>query len=129
MSASSSPAAVHGSSLIVPAGSPGGSYQRSFTDLPAGTTCTVAEVLNGSNDAVDVTTSGGRQQVQVEAGGSGSVALVNNVEAVPEETTIPAVLPATGSGTSGNIALVALLLGVAGGVLVFATRRRLSRPH
>ena len=38
----------------------------------------------------------------------------------------PALATVTGSGTSGDIAIVALLLG---GILVFATRRRLSRPH
>ncbi len=116
--------------VVLPAGAPAGTYQRSIAGLPAGATCTVIEAVNGSNEAVDVSATGNRQQIEVPPAASGTLALINNVEAVAPEPPTPApppapVLPATGAGDStGGVALVALLIGALGAVLVAVSRRR-----
>ncbi len=114
--------------FVIPAGTPSGAFPRSFDGIPAGTTCTVAEVLDGSTSAVDVTVTGGRQQVVIPGGGVATVDLVNLVESlapVPPTPTTPATLPRTGRAEDlGSVAVTALLLSATGIVMLFATRRR-----
>jgi hypothetical protein len=122
---------------LIPPGTPAGTLPRAFEGVPAGSTCTVTESINGSTTAVDVVAVGSGQQVGVTPGGTGSVDLTNTVEpaatppttVVPTEpSTEPATLPSTGGGTdAGSMTLLALAAGGAGAVLVLITRRR-TRP-
>jgi len=113
--------------FLIPAGTPAGEFPKSFSGIPAGSTCTVFEARDGSTAGVDVTSTGDRQQVVIPAGGTASVQLTNTiVEALAPvaPTTVPASLPRTGQGGSGGVALVALLFATTGLVLLFAVRRR-----
>jgi hypothetical protein len=95
--------------------------------LPAGSTCTVAEVINGSTADVTVASAGSGQQVAVTPGGAGSAELVNAVEPVSVEPTMPATLPGTGGGSdAGNVVPAGLAAAVVGALLVLLTRRRTS---
>jgi len=121
---------------VIPAGTPAGDFPRAFDDIPGGTTCTVTEVVDGSNSAVDVIPVGESQQVVVPPGGTATVNVANAVEALPPiptttttttiaptTTTRPAVLPPTGGGSdnTGLVAGVLVALGIA--ALVVARRR------
>jgi hypothetical protein len=113
--------------FLIPAGTAAGEFPKSFSGIPAGSTCTVFEARDGSTAGVDVTSTGDRQQVVIPAGGTASVQLTNTiVEALAPvaPTTVPASLPRTGQGDSGGVALVALLFATTGLVLLFAVRRR-----
>ncbi len=124
--------------FLIPPGTPGGTVPRVFEGIPAGSTCTVTESINGSTAAVDVVTVGSGQQVALTPGGTGSVDLTNAIEPAatpptPAPTTIvptepstePGTLPSTGGGSdAGRLTLLALAAGGVGAVLVLVTRRR-----
>jgi Domain of unknown function (DUF5979)/Thioester domain len=124
--------------LLIPAGTPVGSFPRAFTGIPAGSTCTVYEVLDGSTAAVDVTITGNQQQVVITPGGTATVDMVNTiVESLapvpptqPPQPPPPATLPRTGSSNSvGNVTPIAAALALTGVLLVLATRRTRRLPQ
>ena len=120
---------------VIPAGTPAGDFPRTFDDIPGGTTCTVTEVVDGSTSAVDVTPVGQRQQVVVPPGGTASVAVANQVEALPPIPTTttrrrshlrrprPAVLPPTGGGSDHTGVVAGVLVALGATALVVARRR------
>jgi hypothetical protein len=113
--------------FLIPAGTPAGEFPKSFSGIPAGSTCTVFEARDGSTAGIDVTPTGDRQQVVIPAGGTAAVQLTNTiVEALAPvpPTTVPASLPRTGQGDSGGVALLALLCATTGLLLLFVVRRR-----
>jgi hypothetical protein len=113
--------------FVVPAGTPAGSTPRAFDGIPAGSTCTVAEVINGSTTDVAVASAGSGQQVAVTPGSTGSAEVVNAVEPASVAPTMPETLPGTGGGSdAGNVLLASLAAAAVGAVLVLLTRRRAS---
>ena len=122
--------------FLIPAGTPVGSFPRAFTGIPAGATCTIYEVLDGSTAAVDVTVTGNQQQVVITPGGTATVDLVNTIveSLAPVPPTQPpqpppATLPRTGPSHSvGNVTPIATALATIGVLLVLATRRTRRLP-
>ena len=55
--------------FVLPAGTPAGSTPETLDDIPAGSTCTVTETVDGHNSAVSVTVTGGGT-VTVPSGGA-----------------------------------------------------------
>ncbi len=119
---------------LIPAGTPVGSFPRTFTGIPAGAICTVYEVLDGSTSAVDVTVTGNRQQVVITPGGTATVDIVNMIveslaPVAPTQPPPPAILPRTGTSHSvGNVTPVAAALAATGVLLTLATRRTRRLP-
>jgi Domain of unknown function (DUF5979) len=130
----------HAFAYLLPPGTPAGAFPRVFTDIPAGSICTVTETLNGSSADVVVASIGSGQQATVVAAQTATIDVSNSIEPLQTPTTVPttpppapttepltlpATLPGTGGGRdAGGLVLVALAAGVAGVLLVVVTRRR-----
>jgi hypothetical protein len=128
---------------LIPAGTPAGDLPRVFDGIPAGSTCTIVETIDGSTSTITVTTAGNGQQVTVPAAGTETLALTNAIEPAqvappttpttpPTEPTTPETMPETlprtgGGGDAGGLLVVALGAGAAGALLVLVTRRRAAR--
>src|SRR6185437_60651 len=69
-------ASVATQDFIIAAGATG-SHSRTYTDIPAGTTCTVAETADGSTRTVAVTTTGSPQNVTIPAGGTATAEITD----------------------------------------------------
>ena len=111
--------------FVVPANTPAGTTPRAFNGIPGGSTCTVAEVVNGSTGDVTVASAGSGQQVAVTPGGTGTAEVVNAIEPASVAPTMPETLPGTGGGgDAGNVVPAALAALLGGAVLVLLTRRR-----
>jgi hypothetical protein len=124
---------------LIPPGTQAGDLPRVFNGIPAGSTCTIVETINGSTSTVTVVSVGSGQQVAVPAAGTATATLTNTVEPAqvapttpPTEPTTPETMPETlprtgGGGDAGGLVVVALCAGAAGALLVLLTRRRAAR--
>jgi hypothetical protein len=128
----------HNFAYVLPAGTPAGVFRRVFTDIPAGSTCTVTEAFSGASDTVTVSSLGSGQQATIVATQTAVIDLSNGVEPLQTPTTpapppptepitMPETLPGTGGGSdAGGLLIVALAAGAAGALLLLVTRRRAS---
>ena len=66
----------------IAAGKPAGTYSQTWTGIPAGSTCTVTEPVNGSTSTVSVTTVGSPQDVTLEPA-QGAEATITNIYDLP----------------------------------------------
>src|SRR5262249_52960130 len=132
--------------LLIPAGQAGGPVPRTFNEIPAGSTCTVTEVVDGRTETVSVVGGGSGQQVGVQPADTVTADLTNTFSPItpvgPENTTTPTTtaplpgetvtgaesesLPFTGGETArwvwDAVAVVAL-----GAALSVTNRRRRAR--
>ena len=114
-----------------------GPVPRSFDGIPAGSTCTVIEVIDGTTETVSVAGVGSGQQVAITPGGVATASLTDTftAAAAPEATTAP-IAEATGTlAVTGAAAQVGRLLDLAVGAIaigavmsVMSGRRRIRRP-
>ena len=74
--------------FVIPAGVRAGTPEHTYTNIPAGTVCTVTETANGSSAAVSVVTVGSGQTVTVPAGGTATVELSNDYTFNPGSLTV-----------------------------------------
>ncbi|QEE60558.1 TQXA domain-containing protein [Salinibacterium sp. dk2585] len=88
----------------IPAGAAAGEYVESFSDLPAGTECTVTELESGANSSVSVTTEA-PVTVTIAPGEIADATLTNTVVSIG--TAAGRLLAVTG----GNASLATLLGG------------------
>jgi hypothetical protein len=126
----------HVFAYLLPPGTPGGAFPRVFGPIPAGSTCTVTETINGSSADVVVASTGSGQQATVVAAQTATIDVSNGIEPLQTPTTapttpttepltMPATLPGTGGGNdAGTLVPVAIAAGAAGALLVVITRRR-----
>jgi len=118
--------------FIIPAATPAGPVSRSFTNIPAGATCIVTEVLTGASTLVSVVTSGNPQQVTVPAAGTANVAITDSFDLVPVPPDVLPVQPTLpGTGAPGDwmyVTGVAIGMFILGATLVYVSRRRPARP-
>jgi len=114
--------------FLIDAGTPGGPVPRTYEDIPAGSTCLVAEVVNGGTDTVAVEAAGSPQRVTVPVGGTATANLTDTFAVIPTSTTsttTPAILPATGGGIDATtLVLGGIAALVAGATLILVARRR-----
>ncbi len=73
--------------LVVPAGSPAGTYSQRYPNVAPGATCTVTEPANGSTATVNVVTTVG-PPVTITAGGTGTVGVTDTYAFVPGSLTV-----------------------------------------
>jgi hypothetical protein len=87
---------------------------RSFNDIPAGSVCTVIEVLDGGTTTVSVVGVGSGQQVVVPAGGTVTADLTDTFGSAPDD---PDELAGTGVGEGSMellwVGILALAIGAA----------------
>jgi hypothetical protein len=109
-------------SLDIPAGTAAGPVPQQFDSIPAGSTCTVQETVNGGTDTIAVDPVGSNQTVTIPAGGTASVAMTDSFTAI---SSAPA-LAFTGSAARQLGALGAALI-VFGALAVIGARPRAWR--
>jgi hypothetical protein len=112
---------LHTFGFLIPARTAAGPVPRSYDNIPAGSTCTVTEILAGGTATVLVAGVGSGQQVTVPAGGTVSADLTNTFRVAAASGTLPAT--GRGEGRPGSL-LIALIALVVGTLLVIASRRR-----
>ena len=90
--------------FTIPAGSPAGEYEQTFTDLPAGSTCTVTETATGETAQVEVAAS---DPVTVELLPAGTVdaELVNTASFAPGSLNVVKTVTGVAAGQQGAIVL------------------------
>ncbi len=122
---------AHTFGFLIPAGAAAGPVPRSYDDIPAGSTCTVTEVIDGGTAAVSVVGAGSGQRVVVPAGGTVTADLTDTFQQMPTTTTAPQPrprpLPATGRGEGrDDMLIIGIGALVVGAALLAASRRRSS---
>ncbi|RKE63911.1 MULTISPECIES: thioester domain-containing protein [Microbacterium] len=88
----------------IPAGTAAGEYEQLFTDIPAGTECTVTELESGATAQVDVT-SDGPVTVAIEPGATVDAALSNDVSYLPGSLRVVKTVTGGGAGLQDAIEL------------------------
>ncbi len=111
--------------LDIPAGTAAGPVPQSFDTIPAGSTCTVQETVNGGTDSIMVVAVGADQSVTIPAGGTASVALTDSFAAIAS-TGPTAELAFTGTAAHQLLELAAVLI-VAGALAVAGAQPRRRR--
>jgi LPXTG-motif cell wall-anchored protein len=110
--------------LIAP-GAPAGANSRAIAEIPAGTNCLVAELVDGSTDTITAVATNGRQTVTVPVGGTARADLTNTFEPLQVTTTTASgELPATGGSDARGVVTAAGLALAAGAMLIVTARRR-----
>ena len=113
---------LHTFAFLIPAATAAGPVPRSFDDVPAGSTCTVTEVVDGGTATVRVLGVGSGQQVVVPAGGTVTADLTDTFRVI--QTPVPGTLPATGEGDSARTLMGAAIALITGTALLVVSRRR-----
>jgi len=120
---------------VIPAGQPAGPVSQVFNGVGGGSTCLVAEVIDGHTDTVVATATGASQQATVPAAGIASVQMTDSFSIASSQPQTPAPQPQppasqpqlAATGMSAPVepligcALVAILAGA--GLLQLARRR------
>jgi Domain of unknown function (DUF5979)/Thioester domain len=91
--------------FVIPAGSGAATTDHTYSNIPAGTACTVTETANGSSTAVDVVTVGNGQAVTVPAGGTGTAELSNDYTYNPGSLTVTKTINGPGAASHGAITI------------------------
>jgi TQXA domain-containing protein len=90
--------------FVIPAGTAAGITEKTYDDIPAGTSCTVTETANGENSKVTVTVTGGGT-VTVPAGDVVESDVVDDYSLKPGELTVSKTISGTGAGQQGPITI------------------------
>jgi hypothetical protein len=120
---------LHTFGFVIPAASAPGANPRSYDDIPAGTTCTVTEVVDGRTAAVSVVGVGSGQATVVPPGGTATLALTDTFQLLRAAGTVTRPpLPATGGGGGGSdMVIIGIVAVVVGATLIAGARRRDAR--
>ena len=81
--------------MVIPAGHPAGPVSQVFNGVGGGSTCLVAEVIDGHTDTVVATATGASQQVTVPAAGIASVQMTDSFSSASSQPQTPASQPQT----------------------------------
>ena len=92
--------------FVIPAGSPAGDYTGGFDGIPAGSTCTVTETDDGGSELVTVTTVGAEQTVQVGAGDSVPVSILDTYTDSPGSLQVTKTIAGAAAGQQGEISIL-----------------------
>lgn len=90
--------------FTVPAGTVAGSYVRSYTDLPAGTECTITETSSGSTETVLVEPSDD-VTVSIQPGGVADATFTNTATLRPGDLTVTKIVTGEAAGLQDEIVL------------------------
>ncbi|MGX7678741.1 DUF5979 domain-containing protein [Jatrophihabitans sp. DSM 45814] len=115
--------------LVIPAGHPAGPVPQVLNDVGGGSTCLIAEVIDGHTSDITVQATGARQSVTVPADGIANVDMTDQFNVAALTATSPPPEPVTLAAT-GPRAPIAPLIGLAlatilaGAAITTAPRRR-----
>lgn len=90
--------------FVIPAGSAAGDYTQTYTDLPAGDECTVAEQESGGNTVVSVTTDA-PVTVTIAPGAAVDARVTNAVEFLPGSLNLTKLISGDGAGSQSDVSL------------------------
>jgi Domain of unknown function (DUF5979) len=90
-----------------------GSQSHTYTDIAAGSVCTVTETVDGSTSTVSVTVTGSGQQVTIPSGSSVTAALTNTYSELPGSLTINKVIAGPAAGSQGAVVIHTVCNGTA----------------
>ncbi|HTT92559.1 MAG TPA: DUF5979 domain-containing protein, partial [Acidimicrobiales bacterium] len=99
--------------LTVPAGAAAGAYSQTYDGLPAGTTCTLHEVANGSTSAVSVTTAGAGQTVAVGSDKMVEADVTNTYVSATGSLTVSKTIAGPAAGMQGAVTIETVCNGTA----------------
>ena len=98
--------------FVIPAGVRAGTAEHTYTNIPAGTECTVTETANGSSTAVGVVTVGSGQTATVPAGGTATAVLTNDYTYTSGSLTVAKTIAGSGASSHGPITIEVTCDGV-----------------
>ena len=99
--------------VIPPAPRRSGDEFRIYTDIPAGTSCTVTETADGSNSVALVTVTGSGQQVTIGAAEAAVAELTDTYTFAPGQVVVGKRISGPAAGQQGRIVLSPVCDGVA----------------
>jgi Domain of unknown function (DUF5979)/Thioester domain len=97
--------------LNIPAGTPAGPVPQEFDSIPAGSTCSVEETVEGGTDSITVAAVGSDQVVTIPAAGTASVALVDSFAALTAAPTPELAFTGAAARQLGELAAALIVLG------------------
>ena len=104
---------VNRAPFVIPAGTAAGTVSKTYTQIPGGTTCTINETANGSNQATTVTVTGNNQQVTVPPGGVATAdPITDEYHHAPGSLTVTKVIAGPAAGQQGPITITVTCDGV-----------------
>jgi Domain of unknown function (DUF5979)/Thioester domain len=99
--------------FVIPAGSPAHSYSQTYTDIPAGSSCTVTETADGSSTTVTATVTGSGQTVTVPAGGTATASLTDTYDFAPGSLVVEKTIAGPAAGLQDEIVIHTVCNGTA----------------
>ena len=100
--------------FVIPAAADrSGDEIRIYSDIPAGTSCTVTETADGATDAALVTVQGSGQQVTIPAAGAATTEITDTYDFAPGDLVIGKVIAGPAAGQQDEIVLRPVCDGVA----------------
>jgi Domain of unknown function (DUF5979)/Thioester domain len=91
--------------FVIKAGAAAGDYTQQYDDIPAPTTCTVTETVDGHNSAVSVDVEGSGQTVSVPAGSIAEADVGDTYGLVPGQLEVTKTIAGPLAGSQGQIVI------------------------
>ena len=92
----------------IPAGTAATTLTNTYTDIPAGTECTVTETSDGATSTVLATVTGANQTVTVPAGTTATLSITDTYSPVPGTLSIVKTITGEAAGQQGNVGILVL---------------------
>ncbi len=89
----------------IDAGAPAGTSSHTYSNIPAGSTCTVDETHDGHTSAVTVTVTGDGQQVTIPSGSSVTAKITDTYDYVPGQLVVNKSIAGPGTGLQGEVVI------------------------
>jgi hypothetical protein len=90
--------------FVIAAGATG-PQTRTYTGIPAGTTCTVTETANGATQTVAVTTTGSPQDVMINAAATSTADLTDTYTPAPGALRVQKTIAGTAAGSQDAVTI------------------------
>ncbi len=93
--------------IVIPAGTTAGTVTQRYSNIKAGTSCTVTETANGANSSVTVQTIGGNQTVTIAPGATAEASVIDHYDLAPGTLVVNKAVSGPGAGQQGQITVTA----------------------
>jgi TQXA domain-containing protein len=97
--------------FVIAAGAAAGDHSKTYSDLAAGSVCTVTETGNGSSSTVAVTVSGSGEQHTIPSGNSVTATITDTYTLVPGSLTVNKLITGDAAGSQGAVTIQAVCGG------------------
>ena len=91
--------------FVIDAHAPDDTYQRTYSGILAGSTCTVTETADGATSTVKAVTEGSPQTVPISANGSGSASLTDRYDFLTGSVRIIKTIAGAAAGHQGQVTI------------------------